>query len=567
MDPQPRPPKRQRRSRFAPSAAAAALVKAVPTTPTATPVADVPPPPGPSSLEAADTLPEAPTFQNSAVALLRQRTASVRHADAPANPPKRRRTRFSTAPAPAATSAAPSPPQPSLQPTRLDVTSIPVAPVSTLRINRNAAQQRRVARVLKVSEQDLLDTDPMSNPYYDASLRASQRDRRAARPEFRFVPEGKIVAQAELQREQAVVQAKTHEYRKKLIESGKEAEAVPVLPPLAEDLRAGGPIHHVPEFEWWDAPFLLRAQENGQPVVGDDDISRIVVREDRITHYIHHPPPITPAIPKKPPPVIPLMLTKKETKKLRRQRRTEAQKEKQEMIAVGLLPPPPPKVKLSNLMRVLASEATADPTKVEADVRAQVEERRQKHEAENEARKKSKEEKREKAHQKIEKDKESGMYAAVFRVGDMRNPQHRFKVDISARQLELSGILLLFPDCNMIVVEGGAKVLRKYKKLMLRRIDWNSEFNGDSNVADGNEVRPSESAKGTDSEQRQLNSCVLVWEGPISSPSFGEFNTVNAPTFKDCRYHLRKHGVGHYWDLCAQANPTGNENLGVRQLD
>lgn len=43
----------------------------------------------------------------------------------------------------------------------------------------------------------------------------------------------------------------------------------------------------------------------------------------------------------------------------------------------GLLEAPKPKVKLSNMMRVLGSEATADPTAVEAQVRQQMEDRAQ----------------------------------------------------------------------------------------------------------------------------------------------------------------------------------------------
>ena len=49
----------------------------------------------------------------------------------------------------------------------------------------------------------------------------------------------------------------------------------------------------------------------------------------------------------------------------------------QDLIRQGLLEPPKPKVKLSNMMRVLGSEATADPTAVEAQVRQQMEDRAQ----------------------------------------------------------------------------------------------------------------------------------------------------------------------------------------------
>lgn len=72
-------------------------------------------------------------------------------------------------------------------------------------------------------------------------------------------------------------------------------------------------------------------------------------------------------------PVIPtVMLTAKERKKLRRQNRAEALKEEQEKIRLGLIPPPEPKVKISNLMRVLGTEAVQDPTKIEEYVRNQM---------------------------------------------------------------------------------------------------------------------------------------------------------------------------------------------------
>ena len=66
-----------------------------------------------------------------------------------------------------------------------------------------------------------------------------------------------------------------------------------------------------------------------------------------------------------------------EGKKLRKQRREEREKEKQELIRQGLLEPPPPKIKLSNMMRVLGTQAVADPTALEAQVRTAQAERQQ----------------------------------------------------------------------------------------------------------------------------------------------------------------------------------------------
>lgn len=60
----------------------------------------------------------------------------------------------------------------------------------------------------------------------------------------------------------------------------------------------------------------------------------------------------------------------------------------------------------------------------------------------------------------------------MLRIKDFSDPRHKFKVDINARELQLTGCALFYKDINMILVEGGGKAIRKFKKLMTRRIDW-----------------------------------------------------------------------------------------------
>ena len=97
-----------------------------------------------------------------------------------------------------------------------------------------------------------------------------------------------------------------------------------------------------------------------------------LVEKLKITNVIEHPIQMKPPTQSDKKIVPTVMLTKKERKKLRRQNRIEALKEEQEKIRLGLLPPPEPKVKISNLMRVLGTEAVQDPTKVEEYVRNQM---------------------------------------------------------------------------------------------------------------------------------------------------------------------------------------------------
>lgn len=169
-----------------------------------------------------------------------------------------------------------------------------------------------------------------------------------------------------------------------------------------------------------------------------------------IDHYVQHPIPIPAPMDKNQVAPKGVILTKKEMKKMRRQRRQAELQDKQDRVKMGLLPPDPPKgtcafcfpcaqllcrfntvlfptprslaiataqqtVKLSNLMRVLTSEAVADPTKVEARVRREVAARRENHEKVNAERKLTDEERRAKAAAKIEAEEKKGVHCAVFK--------------------------------------------------------------------------------------------------------------------------------------------------------
>jgi U4/U6 small nuclear ribonucleoprotein PRP3 len=219
----------------------------------------------------------------------------------------------------------------------------------------------------------------------------------------------------------------------------------------------------------------------------------------------------------------------------------EREKERQERVLMGLEPPPPPKVKISNLMRVLGAEATADPTQIEQEVRKQMAERVSAHEARNQARKLTKEEKKEKKKKKFEKDlKLGGTYVALFRIADLSDPKHRFKVDANARNFQLTGCAILYKDVNMVVVEGGQKAIKKFKKLLLKRIDWNKTVN--------------EEEKDTNhKENKQENSCELIWEGTILKPNFQQFRFETMTSEEQIRKYLNHRWSEHYWDMIKTA--------------
>lgn len=135
--------------------------------------------------------------------------------------------------------------------------------------------------------------------------------------------------------------------------------------------------------------------------------------------------------------------------------------------------PPEPKVKISNMMRVLSADATADPTKIEQEVRRQMALRLKNHEERNAARKRTDEEKREKKINKLDKEVVVETTVHLYKVGDLKSKntkQARYKIDMNAKQLRLHGVGVVSDDDSLLVVEGGPKALAKFQKLLLKRI-------------------------------------------------------------------------------------------------
>ncbi|NXX49376.1 PRPF3 protein, partial [Tricholaema leucomelas] len=202
--------------------------------------------------------------------------------------------------------------------------------------------------------------------------------------------------------------------------------------------------------------------------------------------------------------------------------------------------PPFLAVRISNLMRVLGTEAVQDPTKVEAHVRAQMAKRQKAHEEANAARKLTAEQRKAKKVKKLKEDVSQGVHIAVYRVRNLSNPAKKFKIEANAGQLYLTGVVVLHKDVNVVVVEGGPKAQKKFKRLMLHRIKWDEQTSNTKGEDD--EESDEESVKKT-------NKCSLVWEGTAKDRSFGEMKFKQCPTENMAREHFKKHSAEHYWDL------------------
>jgi U4/U6 small nuclear ribonucleoprotein PRP3 len=121
------------------------------------------------------------------------------------------------------------------------------------------------------------------------------------------------------------------------------------------------------------------------------------------------------------------------------------------------------------------------------------------------------------------------------RIRYLSNPSHKYKVKKTAIDDHLTGVICHNPKFCLVVVEGGAKGLKHYRKLMLERIDWTEE----TRLREGDEPYLPPQASGSDSamgaelsEPQSLadNYCTLVWEGQHRERVFRDMRHANCPS-------------------------------------
>lgn len=357
-----------------------------------------------------------------------------------------------------------------------------------------------------------------------------------------FNPKGKYIAQAAAARRAA----KLEDMKQRIAARKRHAG-------IDEDLDAekGYLVPPPPAIEWWDEGLVL----NGQDYTGIEDPKnlRIDTPDSPITIYIQHPVLLEPPQEKTKPEPKPMFLTPKEQSKVRRQRRMTELQEQQAKIRLGLEPAPPPKVKKSNIMRVLGEEVVKDPTAVEARVTREIAERRDAHNAANEERKLTKEQRLEKLANQQEQDANRGSSMCVYKIDNLANGRNRFKINKNAEQNALTGVCIMNPRFNLVVVEGGKHSIKAYKKLMLNRIDW-TENAGPSTVREGNKEAQA-SWLSTEDEKGDLkdfssNTCTLIWEGEIKQRGFKKWLGARpCETDSQAKDILSRTKLEHFWTL------------------
>lgn len=392
----------------------------------------------------------------------------------------------------------------------------------TLKANIRAKRREQFKGLIEKPPEEIGDSK-----FFDPRVGAKGATRQ--RRGFKFHERGKFEQLAQRLRAKAQLERLQTEIAQTAKRTGIASAAKLATIAPKKEIQEG----EVPDIEWWDSVLVGRDSYDSLP----DAVDRRAL--DWITHLVEHPIQMKPPADPTKDITIPVYLTKKERKKLRRQSRQEAQRELQEKIRIGLAPPAEPKVRMANLMRVLGTEAVQDPTKVEAHVRAQMAKRQRAHEEANAARKLTVEQRRDKKMRKIKEDTSLGVHVAVYRIRDLSNQSTKFKIETNAKQLFMTGFVVLYKDCNVVVVEGGPKQQRKFRRLMLHRIKW----------SEGQKHTKDEDDSDMEEEAEKANKCVLVWEGTVKTRAFSEMKFKTCPTESFAHEQFKKCGVGHYWDL------------------
>ncbi|EMC95685.1 hypothetical protein BAUCODRAFT_34450 [Baudoinia panamericana UAMH 10762] len=375
---------------------------------------------------------------------------------------------------------------------------------------------------------------------FDPTLGARRGERKSR--QLGFHQKGKFIAQANALRQQARLEEMKRriaaETRKTEIEEASDKAFLVPVPP---------------EVEWWDEGL----------------VDKIDTPDSIITALVQHPVILQAPQDKLQPAPKPLMLTPQEQKKLRRQRRKADMQEEQAKIRLGLVEPPPPKVKKSNMMRVFGEQAVKDPTAVEARVNREIAQRAFDHAKANADRQLTKEERAEKLKQQQAGDEAKGVRIAVFRVDNLSSGKHRYQIDVNAKQNALTGIVILHPQMNLIIVEGGVHSINAYKKLMLNRIKWSentmpltnsnapSTFTGTNDgtkVGSGGEQNKASQWLNPMDERGNLkdlgeNRCALVWEGEEPLRTFKKWGSRACETDGEARDVLTRSKMENMWTL------------------
>merc|ERR1712176_1483719 len=135
----------------------------------------------------------------------------------------------------------------------------------------------------------------------------------------------------------------------------------------------------------------------------------------------------------------------------------------------------------------------------------------------------------------------------VFKIKDLANKRRLFKIDMNAQQFHLTGCCIACPGvANIVIVEGGPRASKRYKKLMTRRIKWTEDQTKDDDDDDNSDDEENVTAP------KLQDHCVLIWEGTMKQRAFKNWKVTHARSEQEARKTLADRGAEHYWEMLAR---------------
>ncbi len=137
--------------------------------------------------------------------------------------------------------------------------------------------------------------------------------------------------------------------------------------------------------------------------------------------------------------------------------------------------------------------------------------------------------------------------------------------------MALTGVCIFNPNFSLVYVEGAARYVKNYKRLMLHRIAWTEPARprGSEKVEleepEEQVVEPGPSVSKTQDEEEEdpavsleNNKCYLVWEGQLRDRAFTNFRAKSCPTDMTAKELLGDKLKG-YWDQAKNWKPEEEE--------
>lgn len=132
------------------------------------------------------------------------------------------------------------------------------------------------------------------------------------------------------------------------------------------------------------------------------------------------------------------------------------------------------------------------------------------------------------------------------------------------------------PDLpNLVIVEGGPRAIKRFKRLMLRRIDWNSKAkskkpeNGEGEGLEEETPQPVEEVEDEDDKIKisKDRKCFLIWEGVQKKKTFERWRIVDVRSENEAKRLLSEKGCEQFWNMAITFQPDRAEGEEPESLE